>query len=62
MSDIEAVVYDFIKSILIDAEVLKFKPSLVVVSTITASFDVFFMVNYNQSTLKENPMVPKFLL
>ena len=48
MSEIEAVVYDFIKSILIDAEVLRFKPSLIVVATISASFEVFFLVNYNQ--------------
>ena len=52
MSEIEAMVYDFIKSILIDAEVLRFKPSSIVVATISASFEVFFLVNFNQSTLE----------
>ena len=47
MSDIEALVYDFIKSILIDAEALKFKPSLIVVACISASFEVFYLVNFN---------------
>jgi hypothetical protein len=55
MSDIEAMVYDFIKSILIDAEVLKFKPGLIVVATISASFEVFLMINFHISTLEVNP-------
>jgi len=55
MSDIEALVYDFIKSILIDAEVLKFKPGLIVVATISASFEVFLMINFHISTLETNP-------
>ena len=55
MSDIEALVYDFIKSILIDAEVLKHKPSLIVVATISASFEVFLMINFHISTLEINP-------
>ena len=55
MSDIEAMVYDFIKSILIDAEVLIFKPGLIVVATISASFEVFLMINFHISTLEVKP-------
>lgn len=37
MSEIEAAVYDYTKSILIDAESMRFKPSLIVCGVISVT-------------------------
>jgi hypothetical protein len=37
MCDIESTAYDFIKSVLIDAKLLKYKPSILVAAIISVS-------------------------
>jgi hypothetical protein len=61
MTDLEALVYDYTKSILIDAEALKFKPSIIVCGVISISFEIFFLVNYNKGRVKDNTVTPIFL-
>jgi hypothetical protein len=48
MCEIEAIAYDYTKSILIDAEALSFKPSLIVCGVICSTLDVFILLNYNR--------------
>ena len=40
MCDVETACYDFTKSVLIDAEVLKYKPSIIVPALITSTLEI----------------------
>jgi len=51
MSEVEALTYDFCKSILIDAELQKFKPSLLVVSTLTISIDLMIRTSFSKEKI-----------
>jgi hypothetical protein len=40
LCDVETACYDFTKSVLIDAEVLKYKPSIIVPALITSTLEI----------------------
>ena len=52
MSEIEAVVYDYTKSVLIDAEMMRFKPSVIVCSIISVTLEVYLLTKYSQLRLE----------
>lgn len=43
LCDVEMAVYDYIKSLLIDAESLKYPPSVCVAAIVSASIEIFFL-------------------
>ena len=46
LTDAETIVYDFSKSVLIDAQLMRYLPSIVVCALITASLEVLVKVNF----------------
>lgn len=44
--EVETLTYDFTKSLLIDAAMLKYKPSLTVAALISASLEIYFNLKY----------------
>ena len=42
LCEVEQVAYDFVKSVLIDAESLKYKPSILVAAVISVSLEILF--------------------
>ena len=47
LNEIEALVYDLTKSVLIDADSLQFKPSIIVASLISISLDIYLSVTFS---------------
>jgi len=43
--DIEAIAYDFLKSLLIDCDSMRYLPSLVVCSVISTTIEIYFKLN-----------------
>ena len=58
---IEQVVYDFSKSVLIDADSMRFKPCVLVASLFSVSIELHLLLSNNQDQLKQNPKSPLFL-
>ena len=48
MCEIETAAYDLSKSVLIDAESMKFKPSIIVVALVTAAIEIKFNLFLNE--------------
>ncbi len=46
--EVETLTYDFTKSLLIDAAMLKYKPSLTVAALISASLEIYFNLKYEE--------------
>ena len=61
MSEIEATVYDYTKCILIDAECLKYKPSMIVSAVISITMEVYLLVKFPKSKLEHQPLSPKLI-
>jgi hypothetical protein len=52
MCDIESTAYDFTKSIITDAEILKFKPSIVVAAIISTTIEIYLQLKLKE---RKNP-------
>jgi hypothetical protein len=55
LSEIEAATYDFTKSILIDADSMRFKPSLLVCGLISVTTKLNLLLNFSRDRLKMKP-------
>ena len=54
LTEAESIVYDYSKSVLIDAQLMKYLPSIVVCALITASLEVLIKVNFAED--QSDPM------
>jgi len=50
LCDVEMVAYDYIKSLLIDVESLRFSPSLSVAAIVSASIEIYLMILSKQNS------------
>mmetsp|Transcript_34768 Transcript_34768/g.53391 ORF Transcript_34768/g.53391 Transcript_34768/m.53391 type:complete len:105 (+) Transcript_34768:634-948(+) len=48
MCEIESTAYDFTKSLLIDSEAMKFRPSVMVAAIITVTLEVHFRLKFDE--------------
>jgi hypothetical protein len=53
--DIEAIAYDFTKSLLIDCETMRYLPSLVVCAVISTTIEIYQRVHLTEKALASNP-------
>ena len=58
MCDLESMVYDLSKSVLIDASTLKYKGSLIVASLISVSLDLFVRLTLPNLRSSKQPLAP----
>lgn len=58
MCDIESLVYDFAKSVLIDGSTLRYKGSLIVAALITICIDMYTRLTMPTLTDKDNMQQP----
>lgn len=52
LSEVEAAAYDFSKSVLIDADSMRFKPCVLVAGLFSLSIELHLLLNNNEATLK----------
>jgi hypothetical protein len=58
LADIEAIVYDYSKAILIDVNLAQFPPSVLIAATILASIEVFVYQKFAPHSTFEKPLNP----
>lgn len=58
LTEAESIVYDFSKSVLIDAQLMKYLPSIVVCALITASLEVLVKVNFTEDQFDPSASKP----
>lgn len=58
LCDIESMVYDFMKSLLIDAQTLRYKGSLLVAGLVTICIDLFTKLSLPELTAENQPLAP----
>jgi hypothetical protein len=60
LSEVEAAAYDFSKSVLIDADSMRFKPCVLVASLMSMVIELHLLLNNNKETLSSCPKSPLF--
>lgn len=58
MGDVESLVYDLTKSILVDAASLKYKGSLIVAALVNVGIDLHLRIGFTQQRLVQRPLFP----
>ena len=61
LSEVEAAAYDFTKSVMIDADSMRFKPCVLVASLMSVSIELHLLLHQNRDSLQSNPKSPLYL-
>ena len=61
LSEIEAATYDFTKSVLIDCDSMRFKPSVIVCGLICLTIKLNFLLNFSRDRMKKQPFAPEYV-
>ena len=61
LSDIEGAAYDFSKSVLVDADSLRFKPCVLVASLFSMTIELHLLLNHSKEDIKQQPRAPLYL-